>query len=40
MLLVHRDGGGNPDTLVLRDRALQVSLFLWLCVVMTVIYIL
>ncbi len=40
MLLVHRDGGDNPDTLVLRDRALQVSLFLWLCVVMTVIYIL
>ena len=40
MLLVHRDGGGNPDTLVLRDRALQVSLLLWLCVVMTVIYLL
>jgi len=40
MLLVHRDGGGNPDTLVLRDRALQISLLLWLCVVMTVIYLL
>ena len=40
MLLVHRDGGGNPDTLVLRDRALQITLFLWMCVVMTVIYVL
>lgn len=40
MLLVHRDGGGNPDTLVLRDRALQIALLLWLCVVMTVIYLL
>lgn len=40
MLLVHRDGGGNPDTLVLRDRALQASLLLWMCVVMTVIYLL
>ena len=40
MLLVHRNGGGNPDTLLLADRPLQVTLFLWLGVVMTVIYIL
>ncbi|CAA9435642.1 MAG: 4-hydroxybenzoate octaprenyltransferase [uncultured Rubrobacteraceae bacterium] len=26
MLLVHRNGGGNPDTLVLADRPLQISL--------------
>ncbi len=38
MLLVHRDGGGNPDTLLLRDRPLQITLFLWLAVVMTVLY--
>jgi 4-hydroxybenzoate polyprenyltransferase len=38
MLLVHRDGGGNPDTLLLSDRPLQIALFLWLIVVMTVIY--
>ena len=38
MLLVHRDGGGNPDTLLLRDRPLQISLLLWLAVVMAVIY--
>src|ERR687897_3175224 len=38
MLLVHRDGGGNPDTLLLADRPLQVALFLWLVVVGTVIY--
>ena len=38
MLLVHRDGGGNPDTLLLRDRPLQITLLLWLVVVMTVIY--
>jgi len=38
MLLVHRDGGGNPDTLVLADRPLQVSLFLWLVVVGVTIY--
>lgn len=38
MLLVHRDGGGNPDTLLLADRPLQVTLFLWLGVVMFVIY--
>jgi len=38
MLLVHRDGGGNPDTLLLRDRPLQIALLLWLVVVMTVIY--
>jgi 4-hydroxybenzoate polyprenyltransferase len=38
MLLVHRDGGGNPDTLLLRDRPLQITLLLWLAVVMTVIY--
>jgi len=40
MLLVHRDGGGNPDTLLLQDRPLQVTLLLWLAVVMTVIYLL
>jgi 4-hydroxybenzoate polyprenyltransferase len=39
MLLVHRDGGGNPDTLLLSDRPLQVTLVLWLAVVMTVIYV-
>ena len=39
MLLVHRDGGGNPDTLLLRDRPLQITLLLWLAVVMTVIYV-
>jgi 4-hydroxybenzoate polyprenyltransferase len=39
MLLVHRDGGGNPDTLLLQDRPLQVTLLLWLAVVMSVIYI-
>ena len=38
MLLVHRDGGGNPDTLLLQDRPLQVTLLLWLAVVMSVIY--
>ena len=38
MLLVHRDGGGNPDTLLLRDRPLQITLLLWLAVVMTVVY--
>jgi 4-hydroxybenzoate polyprenyltransferase len=39
MLLVHRDGGGNPDTLLLQDRPLQVSLFLWLAVIGLAIYI-
>jgi 4-hydroxybenzoate polyprenyltransferase len=39
MLLVHRNGGGNPDTLLLRDRPLQITLLLWLAVVGTVIYI-
>ncbi|CAN5552568.1 decaprenyl-phosphate phosphoribosyltransferase [soil metagenome] len=38
MLLVHRDGGDNPDVLLIRDRPLQVTLLLWLAVVMTVIY--
>ena len=38
MLLVHRNGGGNPDTLLLADRPLQVALLLWLAVVGTVIY--
>lgn len=38
MLLVHRDGGGNPDTLLLQDRPLQVTLVLWLAIVMSVIY--
>lgn len=39
MLLVHRDGGDNPDTLLLRDRPLQITLFLWLVVAMSVIYV-
>ncbi len=39
MLLVHRNGGGNPDTLLLSDRPLQVALFLWLVVVMATIYV-
>jgi 4-hydroxybenzoate polyprenyltransferase len=39
MLLVHRSGGGNPDTLLLRDRPLQITLVLWLAVVGTVIYV-
>ncbi len=39
MLLVHRNGGGNPDTLLLRDRPLQVALLLWLVVVGAVIYV-
>ena len=38
MLLVHRDGGGNPDTLLLADRPLQISLLLWLVVVGGTIY--
>src|SRR5919199_499740 len=38
MLLVHRNGGGNPDTLLLSDRPLQVALLLWILVVMAVIY--
>jgi 4-hydroxybenzoate polyprenyltransferase len=38
MLLVHRDGGGNPDTLLLADRPLQIALFLWLVVVGVTIY--
>ncbi|MBA2440989.1 MAG: decaprenyl-phosphate phosphoribosyltransferase [Rubrobacter sp.] len=39
MILVHRDGGGNPDTLLLQDRPLQITLLLWLSVVVSVIYI-
>ena len=39
MLLVHRNGGGNPDTLLLSDRPLQAALFLWIVVVMAAIYI-
>ncbi len=39
MLLVHRDGGGNPDTLLLQDRPLQISLLLWLAVVGSAIYV-
>lgn len=39
MLLVHRDGGDNPDILLLQDRPLQVTLVLWLAVVMSVIYV-
>lgn len=38
MLLVHRDGGDNPDVLLIRDRPLQITLILWLAAVMTVIY--
>src|SRR5215203_5507392 len=38
MLLVHRNGGGNPDTLLLADRPLQIALLLWLLVVGAVIY--
>ena len=38
MLLVHRDGGGDPDTLLLRDRPLKINLLLFLAVVMAVIY--
>ncbi|AHY47028.1 UbiA prenyltransferase family [Rubrobacter radiotolerans] len=38
MLLVHRDTGGNPDTLLLQDRPLQVSIALFLVVAMAVIY--
>ena len=38
MLLVHRNGGGNPDTLLLADRPLQITLLLWLVVVGAVIY--
>ena len=38
MLLVHRDGGGDPDTLLLSDRPLQITLLLWNAVVATVIY--
>jgi 4-hydroxybenzoate polyprenyltransferase len=39
MLLVHRNGGGNPDTMLLADRPLQIALLLWLVVVGTVIYV-
>ncbi len=39
MLLVHRNGGGNPDTLLLSDRPLQVALLLWIVVVMAAIYV-
>src|SRR5215203_1591226 len=38
MLLVHRDGGGNPDTLLLADRPLQIALLLWIVVAGAVIY--
>lgn len=38
MLLVHRSGGGDPDTLLLSDRPLQIALALWLVVVSAVIY--
>ena len=38
MLLVHRDGGGNPDTLLLADRPLQIALVLWLVIVGVTIY--
>jgi 4-hydroxybenzoate polyprenyltransferase len=39
LLLVHRGGGGDPDTLLLRDRPLQITLLLFLAVVATVIYV-
>ena len=38
MLLVHRDGGGNPDTLLLADRPMQIALLLWIVVVGVTIY--
>jgi 4-hydroxybenzoate polyprenyltransferase len=38
MLLVHRDGGDNPDVLLLKDRPLQVTLLLWVVVVMAILY--
>lgn len=38
MLLVHKDTGGNPDTLLLQDRPLQVSITLFIIVAMGVIY--
>jgi 4-hydroxybenzoate polyprenyltransferase len=38
LLLLHRDGGGDPDTLLLSDRPLQITLLLWLAVVITVLY--
>ncbi|WP_119068561.1 decaprenyl-phosphate phosphoribosyltransferase [Rubrobacter indicoceani] len=38
MLLVHRDTGGNPDTLLLKDRPLQVSILLFIAIAMGVIY--
>jgi 4-hydroxybenzoate polyprenyltransferase len=38
LLLVHHNGGGNPDTLLLADRPLQINLLLFLTVVMAVIY--
>ncbi len=38
MLLVHRDGGGDPDTLLLADRPLKITLLLWLAVVGSAIY--
>ena len=39
LLLVHHNGGGNPDTLLLADRPLQINLLFWLAVVMAVIYV-
>src|SRR5215203_4153247 len=39
LLLVHRDGGGDPDTLLLRDRPLQITLLFFLAAVATVIYV-
>jgi 4-hydroxybenzoate polyprenyltransferase len=38
LLLVHRNGGGNPDMLLLQDRPLQITLVLWITVVIAVIY--
>lgn len=38
MLLVHRDGGDNPDVLLLKDRPLQATLVLWLVVVVSILY--
>ncbi len=38
LLLVHRNGGGNPDMLLLQDRPLQITLLLWISVVIAVIY--
>jgi 4-hydroxybenzoate polyprenyltransferase len=37
-LLYHRQLGGNPTDMVVRDRALLVNTLLWLVVIMVIIY--